>query len=150
VRAFRIWGTTPISTGCGNEPLWNPEPAKRELFYRNGDDMMAAKISDQGPVEGKPERLFVGSYLAQSSYAPQRRRVSRWFVPDARKMPWSRNSRSDRSRVGWAEQLKRLLPSKNQVNDLRSGERSRQIVATRRKPLILKDARHESKWRRPA
>ena len=51
-----------ISTGGGTEPVWNPDPTKRELFYRNGQDMMAVQIGDQGSAAGKIETLFSGPY----------------------------------------------------------------------------------------
>jgi serine/threonine-protein kinase len=63
VRAFSNLGKgQQISKGGGNEPVWNPDPSKKELFYRDGAFMMAARINDQGSIEGKAERLFADSY----------------------------------------------------------------------------------------
>jgi hypothetical protein len=47
-----------ISLDGGNEPLWNPKPGSGELFYRQGDRMMVAKITGQGSADGGPEELF--------------------------------------------------------------------------------------------
>jgi hypothetical protein len=55
-------GPFEISRGGGNEPAWNPDRHKRELFYRDGEFMMAARINDQGFTEGKVEGLFADSY----------------------------------------------------------------------------------------
>jgi hypothetical protein len=56
-------GKWQISTDGGTEPLWNHNG--RELFYRNGDRMMAVDISTQpGFAAGKPRQLFERHYLA--------------------------------------------------------------------------------------
>jgi serine/threonine protein kinase/Tol biopolymer transport system component len=50
-----------VSTEGGSEPVWNP--SGRELFYRNGDKMMAVDIANQpGFAAGKPRILFEGRY----------------------------------------------------------------------------------------
>ena len=55
-------GPWAISTSGGNEPVWNPNG--HELFFRNGDAMLAAPIStDAGFVAGKPQVLFHGPYV---------------------------------------------------------------------------------------
>ena len=44
--------------------MWNPNG--RELFYRNGDKMMAVDITTQPRFSsGKPRELFAGEYLEQ-------------------------------------------------------------------------------------
>ena len=51
-----------ISTEGGTEPVWNPNG--RELFFRNGDKMMAVDIVTQPSFSaGKPKVLFEGQYL---------------------------------------------------------------------------------------
>jgi serine/threonine-protein kinase len=114
VRSFPGLGNRrQISTGGGNEPAWNPDPTKRELFYRNGEDMMAVKISDQGSVEGKVERLFSGSYLAQSSYS----RPNYDVFPDGSFLMLKNAAEQEETLTqinivwGWSEQLKRLVPT---------------------------------------
>jgi Tol biopolymer transport system component len=55
-------GKWQISTEGGMEPEWNPNG--RELFFRNGDKMMAVDISTQPSFAvGKPKVLFAGPYL---------------------------------------------------------------------------------------
>jgi serine/threonine-protein kinase len=52
---------TTVSTDGGNEPVWSPNG--RELFFRNGNDMMVVDISlDPVLSAGKPRRLFTGTY----------------------------------------------------------------------------------------
>jgi serine/threonine-protein kinase len=54
-------GKWQISTEGGREPVWNPNG--RELFYRNGDKMMAVDIATHpGFAAGKPMVLFEGGY----------------------------------------------------------------------------------------
>jgi Tol biopolymer transport system component len=61
-------GKYQISTEGGTEPVWNPNG--RELFYRNGNKMMAVDVITQGTFSaGKPRMLFEGQYqpIASSS-----------------------------------------------------------------------------------
>jgi Tol biopolymer transport system component len=54
-------GKWQISPDGGTEPLWNRNG--RELFYRNGDKMMAVEITTQpGFSAGKVKLLFAGHY----------------------------------------------------------------------------------------
>jgi Tol biopolymer transport system component len=54
-------GKLQISTEGGNEPLWSRNG--RELFYRNGDKMMAVEITTQPTfTAGSPRLLFEGRY----------------------------------------------------------------------------------------
>jgi serine/threonine-protein kinase len=56
-------GKWQISTEGGTEPAWNRNG--KELFYRNGDKMMALDVTTQpGFSPGKPRMLFEGQYLA--------------------------------------------------------------------------------------
>ena len=55
-------GKWQISTDGGTEPVWNRNG--RELFYRNGDKMMAAEIIAQPSFSaGAPRMLFEGQYI---------------------------------------------------------------------------------------
>ena len=55
-------GKWQISTDGGMEPLWNPKG--QELFYRNGDKMMAVEVTTQPAFSaGKPRILFEGAYV---------------------------------------------------------------------------------------
>src|SRR6202521_5001845 len=54
-------GKWQISTEGGTEPVWNPKG--RELFYRDGQKMMAAEYTAQPTFSaGKPRMLFQGPY----------------------------------------------------------------------------------------
>jgi len=61
-------GRTHISTDGGNSPLWSPDG--RELFYRNGDAVMAVAVETEPTFKaGKPETLFSGTYASASQQA---------------------------------------------------------------------------------
>jgi Tol biopolymer transport system component len=54
-------GRWQVSLDGGTEPVWSP--AGREIFYRNGDRMMAATVRTVGGFEvGGRVRLFEGAY----------------------------------------------------------------------------------------
>jgi hypothetical protein len=105
-----------ISTGGGSEPVWNPDPTKRELFYRNGEDMMAVEISEQGVAAGKVEKLFSGPYTtALGGYA----RANYDVFPDGSFLmlkPVEQHAPLTQINVvlGWSEEVKRLAPSPSQ------------------------------------
>jgi eukaryotic-like serine/threonine-protein kinase len=62
-------GKWQISTEGGTEPVWNPNG--RELFYRDGDKMMAVDIGTQsGFAAGKPRVLFEGQYAPTPGTSP--------------------------------------------------------------------------------
>ncbi|HVG54064.1 MAG TPA: protein kinase [Vicinamibacterales bacterium] len=104
-----------ISKGGGNEPVWNPDPSKREIFYRDGQSLMAARISDQGSLEGKAETLFRDSYvpaLFSGSYS----RPNYDVFPDGSflmlKQPEQEQKVTQINVVlNWSEELKRLVPT---------------------------------------
>ena len=76
-------GKLQISTEGGTEPVWNR--SGRELFYRNGDKMMAVDIATQPDfAAGKPRMLFEGQVPADPGNGPQLRCISRRpALPDA-------------------------------------------------------------------
>jgi hypothetical protein len=52
-----------ISTDGGDEPIWSRDA--RELFYRNGDRMMAVEITTTRIFKaGTPRLLFEGRYIS--------------------------------------------------------------------------------------
>jgi hypothetical protein len=62
-------GKWQVSTEGGTEPAWNPNG--RELFYRNGDKMMAADVVTKPSFSvGKPRVLFKGPYLPTPGTVP--------------------------------------------------------------------------------
>jgi eukaryotic-like serine/threonine-protein kinase len=55
-------GKWQISTEGGTEPVWNPKG--REVFFRNGQKMMAVDYTAQPTFSaGKPKMLFEGPYV---------------------------------------------------------------------------------------
>jgi eukaryotic-like serine/threonine-protein kinase len=62
-------GKWQISTAGGREPAWNRNG--RELFYRDGDKMMAVEINTQsGFSAGTPKVLFQGPYQTLTASTP--------------------------------------------------------------------------------
>ena len=60
-------GRWQVSASGGNSPLWAPDG--RELFYRNGDAVMAVSVRT-GPgfsIDGTPLVLFRGPYIQESN-----------------------------------------------------------------------------------
>jgi Tol biopolymer transport system component len=52
---------SPISNAGGNHPVWSRDG--KELFYRQGDAMMAVEVSTSGELKaGLPRRLFAGAF----------------------------------------------------------------------------------------
>ena len=102
-----------ISTDGGTEPVWNPNG--RELFYRNGNKVMAVDIATE-PVfaAGKPRLLFTGDYMRTSRGIPNYD-VSR----DGRRFLMVQPSAQENATptqiivvLNWFEELKRLVPTK--------------------------------------
>ena len=62
VRAFPGPGATvQVSSEGGTDPVWRRDG--RELFYRNGDSMMAVPVAASPDfVNGRPQQLWKGSY----------------------------------------------------------------------------------------
>jgi Tol biopolymer transport system component len=113
VRAFPgPGGTWQVSTDGGNEPLWNPNG--RELFYRNGDQMMSVEVHTAPSfASGKPRMLFTGRY----------RRGSNWWArpnydvsSDGQRFLMLKNAEEDSAPptdvavvLHWAAELRRLV-----------------------------------------
>jgi serine/threonine protein kinase/Tol biopolymer transport system component len=58
-----IKGKRQVSTNGGNEPIWSPDG--KELFYRNGDSVMAVEVQTEPSFKrGNPVLLFRGRYIA--------------------------------------------------------------------------------------
>ena len=105
-------GKSQISTGGGTEPRWSPKGD--ELFYRNGDRMMAVSVTTQPAFSaGAPRVLFEGRFArlgwAQANYdvSPDGRRflmiqgddpalptslrlITNWFTELASRAPGAR------------------------------------------------------------
>ena len=116
VRAFRDaerqW---QISTEGGRGPLWAADG--RELFYRNGDKMMAVTIDTDADLSPSPPAvLFEGQYTVDP-FANDARNYD--ISPDGERFLMVRESQVRAKAdelyvvVNWFEELKRLVPIEN-------------------------------------
>jgi serine/threonine-protein kinase len=104
-------GKWQISTEGGTEPVWNRNG--RELFYRNGDKMMAVDIATQPSFTvGKPRVLFEGRYVPPPGTSPNYD-----VSPDGQHFLMIKPSEAGEAApaqinvvLNWFEELKRLVP----------------------------------------
>ena len=105
-------GKRQISTESGTEPVWNRNG--RELFYRNGDKMMAVAVTTKASFSaGKPKELFEGRYARLGGTFP--------FYdvsPDGQRFLMLKpveQEQVDPTQINvvlnWTEELKRLVPT---------------------------------------
>jgi eukaryotic-like serine/threonine-protein kinase len=105
-------GKWQISTEGGTEPVWNPKG--RELFYRNGNKMVAVDVSTQPTFSaGKPKMLFEGPYV------PTPRSFPDYDVsPDGQRFLMLKANEQAQAPaqinvvLNWFEELKRRVPAK--------------------------------------
>jgi eukaryotic-like serine/threonine-protein kinase len=105
-------GKWQISTEGGTEPVWNRNG--RELFYRNGDKMMAVDIAAQPSfTAGKPHMLFEGHYVPPPGTTPNYD-----VSPDGQRFLMIKPSEAGDAAptqinvvLNWFEELKRLAPA---------------------------------------
>jgi eukaryotic-like serine/threonine-protein kinase len=105
-------GKWQISTDGGTEPVWNRNG--RELFYRNGNKMMAVDIATQpGFAAGKPRVLFEGPYVPTVFTAPNYD-----VSPDGQRFLMLKPSEQEETApteinvvLNWFEELKRRVPT---------------------------------------
>lgn len=109
LRPFPVQGSKwQISTEGGMFPRWNP--TGRELFYRQGDKLMAVDVRTDPELElGKPRELFERS----SPYGRYDvdRNGERFVMADT-----SVSQKPPTQLIlvqNWAEELKRLVPTEN-------------------------------------
>jgi serine/threonine-protein kinase len=98
-------GRVPVSTNGGTEPMWSRDG--RELYYRLGEQLMAASVSPGAEPElGKPSMLFQGHFR-------QGTRVAQYDVSTDGRFLMVGESPADRIHVvlNWFEELKRLAPA---------------------------------------
>ena len=103
-------GRTQISTNGGTEPVWSRDG--RDLFYLNGDAMMAVEIQTSPTLTaGAPRMLFEGRY------APSPNGVAGYDVSAdgqrfLRVQPMHPDPPTDQIQVtlNWFEELRRLVP----------------------------------------
>jgi Tol biopolymer transport system component len=95
-----------ISTEGGTTPRWSGDG--RELFYRNGDKMMAVDVQTS-PVfrAGTPKMLFQGNYAGSYDVAPDGKRFLMIKPPAGAQAP------TDQVTVvlNWFEELRRRVPA---------------------------------------
>lgn len=98
-----------ISTDGGKHPVWARD--SKELFYRNGNQMMAVPIQiDPTFNAGKPELLFEGSF----SYGYLDWSYSYDISPDGQRFVMVKKGDTTVELnvvLNWFEELKRLVPS---------------------------------------
>ena len=104
-------GKWQISNEGGNEPLWAKNG--RELFYRDGDKMMAVPVTTQPTFRaGTPTLLFEGQYHNDFNWSPPNYDVT----PDGQRFlmiqPGEQEAATQINVVlNWFEELKRLVPT---------------------------------------
>ncbi len=99
-----------ISTEGGEEAAWVRTRTGQEIFYRNGDKMMAVDITtDPTFTAGTPKLLFEGVYY---SYGP---RAEYDVTPDGQKFLMIKTGEQQVTELNviqnWFEELKRLAPT---------------------------------------
>jgi Tol biopolymer transport system component len=105
-------GKWQISTEGGTEPVWNRNG--RELFYRNGDKMMAVDIAPQPSfTAGKPRVIFEGRYVPPPGTSPNYD-----VSPDGQRFLMIKPNEAGEAApaqinvvLNWFEELKRLMPA---------------------------------------
>jgi eukaryotic-like serine/threonine-protein kinase len=113
-------GRWQISTGGGDSPLWSPNG--RELFYRNGDAVVAVPVETEPAFKpGKSRTLFRGGdYVSTSVYDGNQwdispdgarflmlKKVASGDKPNAAEAP-----RKINIVLNWTEELKQRVPVK--------------------------------------
>lgn len=100
-----------ISTEGGKEPLWSRNG--KELFYRNGDKMIAVDITTNPNFSAGTSKL-----LFQGQYASTNNRSSYDVAPDGQRFLMVKPAEQDSSVMqisvvlNWSEELKRKAPAK--------------------------------------
>jgi eukaryotic-like serine/threonine-protein kinase len=101
-----------LSNGGGHSPLWSPDG--RELFYRNGDAVIAVPVGT-GPTfkSGNPTILFRGTYFD----LPGNDLIFWDISPDGKRFLMLKDSAAEAPRkiivvVNWLETLKQRVPTK--------------------------------------
>jgi serine/threonine-protein kinase len=109
-------GKWQVSTGGGTEPRWSPDG--RELFYRNGEAMMAVSIQTAPAFRAEmPKKLFQGSYYSLIGHmwdlSPDGKRFL--MIKEAQqtaKAPAAESPRRINIVLNWLDELKQRVPVK--------------------------------------
>jgi len=105
-------GRWQVSTDGGTEPVWNRNG--RELFYRNGDKMMAVDVAARPAfTSGRPRMLFEGPYEPTPVTFPNYD-----VSPDGQRFLMLKPVEQEATAptqinvvLNWTEELKRLVPT---------------------------------------
>jgi serine/threonine-protein kinase len=110
-------GKWQVSMSGGDLPLW--APGGKELFYRNGDSVMAVAVQTEPTFKpGKTETLFRGPYVQRSSM-----NAHPWDIsPDGKRFLMMKEAGATPSAaegprkinivLNWFEELKQRVPAK--------------------------------------
>ena len=105
-------GKWQISVGGGTEPIWAPDG--NEIFYRDGDKVMAVPIETEPELKaGTPRLLFEGRFLPTGR--PDSRR-NYDISPDGQRFLMIKREQDLVPTelivvLNWFEELKRLVPT---------------------------------------
>ncbi len=106
-------GKYKVSTVSGAEPAWAPDG--KEIFYRNGDQMMAVPVTTEPDFAlGKSVMIFEGRYRWDLSNRGRLYDVS----PDGRRFLMIKENEEQYLStqinivLNWDEELKRLVPTR--------------------------------------
>jgi len=95
----------PVSTGGGTDAVWNPNGG--ELFYRNGNTVMAVAVSTNGELSlGKPRHLFERHFLGPFDVT---RNGQRFVMVTPNESPAAPPTQLNLV-LNWGEELNRLVP----------------------------------------
>jgi Tol biopolymer transport system component len=103
-------GKWPVSTNGGDSPLWSPDGS--ELFYRNGDAVMAVAVRTNPSFRLEtPKTLFKGDYFSNVSIVGPTWDVS----PGGKRFLMMKERAVGEPRkinivLNWLEELKQLVP----------------------------------------
>jgi eukaryotic-like serine/threonine-protein kinase len=105
-------GKWQISADGGTEPAWNHNG--RELFYRQGNKLMAVDVTTQPTFSpGKPRMLFEGQYAPSTTLSSRNYDVS----PDGQRFLMVKTVEQEQTTaqinvvVNWFEELKQKVPT---------------------------------------
>jgi Tol biopolymer transport system component len=104
-------GKRQVSVDGGTEPVWAPD--SRDLFYRDGDKMMAVAIETDPELSVEtPRLLFEGRFLPGPPWAPRNYDIS----PDGQRFLMIQREQDLVPTelivvLNWFEELKRLVPT---------------------------------------
>jgi hypothetical protein len=107
-------GKWQVSMGGGEDPLWSPDG--RELFYRNGNSVIAVDVQTEPTFKvGKPKILFQRAYFASRYHmwdlSPDGKRflmIKQSTITDDE--PTSAIPRKINIVLNWFEELKERVP----------------------------------------